>query len=103
MFVTTSPRGGVPLIAHTGDFDVASNVVRTLFWRAPAVLQAFKDGKNPVFTPNADVLRDFDRGVTLGVRASDYAMTCYKILIGCTTRRSTSFRDMVRGPSCRRT
>ncbi|KAG0567655.1 hypothetical protein KC19_7G151500 [Ceratodon purpureus] len=68
VFVTLC-SSGVPLHSYIGDFDVASNVVGTLFWRAPEVLQALKDGnRHPVFTRKADVY--------------SYAMTCYEILTG---------------------
>lgn len=61
-------RGGTPSHVYIGDFDVASNVMGTAFFRAPEVLQALKDGRRPVFTPQTDVY--------------SYAMTCYEILTG---------------------
>lgn len=67
VFVNVS-SDNYPISCFTGDFDVASYVVGILFWRAPEILQALKDGKSIVFTPKADVY--------------SFAMTCYEILTG---------------------
>ncbi|KAG0586184.1 hypothetical protein KC19_2G071000 [Ceratodon purpureus] len=78
IFVETS-SSGVPVDAYIGDFDVASYVVGTSFWRAPEVLQALKDGKRPIFTPKSDVY--------------SYAMTCYEILTGGVPLEGVRFSD----------
>jgi serine/threonine protein kinase len=54
VFVNVS-SDNYPISCFIGDFDVASYVVGILFWRAPEILQALKDGKSVVFTPKADV------------------------------------------------
>lgn len=68
IFVNVNPDTGILWCAFIGDFDVAPTVVGRLFWRAPEILQALKEGNQPIFTPKADVY--------------SFAMTCYEILTG---------------------
>ncbi len=51
-----------------GDFESSDGVVGTRFWRAPEVLQALKNGANPILSPVADVY--------------SYGMLCYELLTG---------------------
>lgn len=68
VFVRTMRYSTIPTVACIGDFDDASKVLGSRFWRAPEVLQAMKERKVPTFTPEADVY--------------SFAMTCYEILTG---------------------
>jgi serine/threonine protein kinase len=51
-----------------GDFENSDDIVGTLFWRAPEVLQALKDRVQPVLSPAADVY--------------SFGMLCYELLTG---------------------
>ncbi|CAK9203822.1 unnamed protein product [Sphagnum troendelagicum] len=51
-----------------GDFESSDDIVGTLFWRAPEVLQALKDRVQSVLSPAADVY--------------SFGMLCYELLTG---------------------
>ncbi|CAN5958032.1 unnamed protein product [Sphagnum jensenii] len=52
-----------------GDYESSDDVVGTGFWRPPEVLQALKDGTDPVWSREGDVY--------------SFAMLCYELLTGC--------------------
>lgn len=63
------------LYCAVADYECSLRVKGTTFWRAPEVLQALKDHRDPQFTTKVDVY--------------SYAMTCFEILTG-----SVPFEDL---------